>query len=244
VPSVAVYNLKGGVGKTTVSVNFAWAAASLGGRNTLLWDLDGQGASTWILSPPAQAASAFANAKGVLDGGVAPQQLIVPTDIAGLSLLPADISLHDMDEGYARNARTERIKRVMTALDRQYDLIVLDCSPGLGATNTELIALASLVLMPVLPSALSSRALREVQMHLARARKPETPIFPVFNMVDMRRTVHRQAIEAGEGYPVIPAASAIELMGERRMPVAVFAPRSKATQAFTSLWHAMEPHLS
>ncbi|MEC9016388.1 MAG: ParA family protein, partial [Pseudomonadota bacterium] len=48
--TVAVYSLMGGVGKTTVSVNLAWASASISKRRTLLWDLDPQAASSWLLS--------------------------------------------------------------------------------------------------------------------------------------------------------------------------------------------------
>ena len=47
--TVAIYSLKGGVGKTTLAVNLAWCAAALSSRRTLLWDLDPQAASTWLI---------------------------------------------------------------------------------------------------------------------------------------------------------------------------------------------------
>ena len=52
--SIAVYSLKGGVGKTSIAVNLAWAAAALSSRKTLLWDLDGQAASTFLLGAEAR----------------------------------------------------------------------------------------------------------------------------------------------------------------------------------------------
>ena len=60
---MAVYSLKGGVGKTTLAVNLAWASATLSSRRTLLWDLDGQAAATWILGQEkAEVASVWCDA--------------------------------------------------------------------------------------------------------------------------------------------------------------------------------------
>jgi chromosome partitioning protein len=49
--TIAVYSSKGGVGKTTLAVNLAWASATLSSRRTLLWDLDAQGGASFILVP-------------------------------------------------------------------------------------------------------------------------------------------------------------------------------------------------
>ena len=241
--TVAVYNLKGGVGKTTIAVNFAWAAATLGGMRTLLWDLDGQASATWILTGTDPEAVPGRDAKAVLSCEIPPQDVIVPTTTAGVDLLPADHSLHGLDVIFSEIDHKQHLGRLLDDLNDSYDLIVLDCPPGLGFTSSQVIRAASVVLLPMIPSTLSRRALEEVQTHLQRGGEEPPPIVPVFTMADMRRAAHRTAIETGPGYPVIPMASVIEMMADRNAPVGEYAPRSVAAQAFTDLWYAVEPYV-
>lgn len=240
--AVAVYNLKGGVGKTSVAVNLAWAGATLGGLTTLLWDLDGQASASWILAPDYTPTDTL-DARAVLTLGAPPADLIVPTATPGLDLLPADSSLHGLDLIFAGIDRERHLERLLADLARDYELIVLDCPPGLGATSTQVIRAAAVILLPTIPSALSHRALVELERHLSEGGEALPPIIPVFTMADMRRAAHRAAIADGPGYPVIPMASDVEKMGERNAPVGEYAPRSAAAQAFVDLWHAVAPHL-
>ena len=84
---IALYSAKGGVGKTTLAVNLAWASATLSKRRTLLWDLDAQAAATYILGQEPGGRQG-PNAASSADSD--PSRLIRPTGIDRLDLLPAD----------------------------------------------------------------------------------------------------------------------------------------------------------
>ena len=239
--TVAIYSMKGGVGKTTLAVNLAWAAATISGRRTLLWDLDGQAASTFILSDGRVRAE---EARAVLDCDIPPQDIIEPTRVPRLDLLPADGSLRTLDQIFVEIDRKRHLRRLLDDLDRHYGCIVLDCPPGLGFASRQVMAAAALILTPMIPSTLSRRAYDEVRTYLARDEAGGPPLFPVFTMVDRRRLSHRAALDADAGYPVIPMASAVEAMADHHAPVGVYAPKSPAAEAFRKLWLLIEPRLA
>ena len=110
--AVAVYSLKGGVGKTTLAVNLAWAAATLSARRTLLWDLDGQAAATWILGHDGGGREAGAAIRREID----PRRLIRPTALDRLDLLPADASLRTLDLAFHAIDKKRRLTRLVEDL--------------------------------------------------------------------------------------------------------------------------------
>ena len=103
---IAVYSMKGGVGKTTMAVDLAWRFAQRGGHQTLLFDLDPQGGAGFLLGHEERkvqrAISAFHHAR-------APRDLIEPTRFDGLSLIGADQSLRDLPVQLARIGTKKRL---------------------------------------------------------------------------------------------------------------------------------------
>src|SRR5690606_31043047 len=93
--SVAFYNLKGGVGKTTTAVNMAYLAAAAG-KNTVLWDLDPQAAATWFF----QQEEVKSRAIKVFSKGKTVAELEVTSPFPGLSVIPADLSLRKMEQEF------------------------------------------------------------------------------------------------------------------------------------------------
>lgn len=239
--TIAVYSLKGGVGKTTLAVNLAWSAAIQSSRQTLLWDLDPQAASSFLvgLGKPKKDA-----AQAVFSKDVEPKKLITETAIDRLDLLAADTSLRGLDQLFFSIGKRKRLSKLIETLEKTYDRIILDCPPGLTETSEQAMRAADLILVPVIPSPLARRALDEVVAYLDREHGGHAPILPVFSMVDRRRLLHKQALLDDPKWPVIPMASAVEQMSVRRLPVGAFAASSPAGEAFASLWTGVERKLT
>lgn len=240
--TIALYNLKGGVGKTAAAVNLAWLAASAGLR-TLLWDLDPQGAASFYLkADPGQADAAddWLKQSHFADR-------ITGTDFANLDLVPATLALRHIDIELAnRKHAGDRLTRLMEGLPFEYDMVFLDCAPSLSLVSENVFALADTVLVPVIPTHLSVRAYEQ----LAPYARDREQLMPFFSMVDRRRGLHRQLItEFAQNHPellrrFIPYTSDIEKMGTHRAPVGCFSRASVGARAFESLWQALDARLA
>ena len=239
--TVAIYSLKGGVGKTTLAVNLAWASATLSARRTLLWDLDPQGGASYLIG---DGKAMKDRAQAVFAKDVEPEKLIRPSTIERLDLLAADTSLRGLDRLFFTLDKKKRLAKLLESLAKHYDRIILDCPPGLTETSEQVMRAADIILSPVIPSPLSECALDEILSLLDRQRGRHAPILPVFSMVDRRRALHRAAMERHPDWPVIPMASAVEQMAIHRSAIGGFAPSSPAAQAFSTLWKGIERRLT
>jgi chromosome partitioning protein len=239
--TIAVYSSKGGVGKTSIAVNLAWTAATLSSRRTLIWDLDPQGAATYLLGfDPAESA----DSEGIFARNVDPLSAVRATGIDRLDLIPADSSLEGLDRFFHALGKKRRMGKVLEALADHYDRVILDCPPGLTAISEQVARAADLIVAPVIPSPLARRALNDVVARFARTRLKHAPILPVFNMVDRRRALHQAALADHPQWPVVPMASAIEAMSLKRQPIGCYAPGSAAAEVFAKLWRGIERRLA
>lgn len=235
---IAVYSVKGGVGKTTIATNLAWLSATVSCRKTLLWDLDASGGAGFLLGVPTRHKQ---SAHNLFARDVGADELIVKTAYDRLSLLPADESLRQLDSVFARIGKKKRLARLTESLTKSYDRIILDCPPVLSETSAQVIRAADCVVVPLPPSPLSARAfdlvLNEIRSH-ARHRPP------VLSMLDGRRALHQSARANNPTWPVIPFASAVEQCAVRQAPIGAFAPTSPAARGFGQLWTAIERKLA
>jgi len=235
---VAVTNIKGGVGKTTTAVNLAYLAAR-SGLPTLLWDLDPQGAATWLLQ---SAPTEHGSARQLVRGKRELDQLIVPSAYPNLDLLPADFSYRNFDLHLQERKRpTERLLKMSAALGARYAYLFLDCPPGISLLSENVLRAADGVVVPMLPSPLSVRMLATLQEFAAREGWFDLVLLPFFSMVDRRRSLHVDVITATRlRFPFtlgteLPYWSEIERMSVRRAPLPAYAPRSEASSLYESL---------
>jgi len=233
---VATYNIKGGVGKTSAAVNVA-ALAAREGRHALLWDLDPQGASTYLFRIRARVKG---GGKKLVRGRSDVEALIKGTDVEGLDLLPADFSYRHMDLALdGAKQPTRSLARVLAPLRDEYDLLVLDCPPSISLVSESVFEAADVLLVPIVPATLSSRTFAQLLDVVGDAAR----VLAFFSMVDARKRLHREVMEALRAeHPgavletAIPAAADVERMGLHRAVLDDFAARGRAAVAYRALY--------
>ncbi|MEJ2408588.1 MAG: ParA family protein [Novosphingobium sp.] len=238
--TIAVYSVKGGVGKTTFSANLAWCSAALSGYHTLLWDLDAAGGSGFLYGLEPKGSRL---AEEVFSRERSPKALIQHTARDDIDILPADESIRALDTQLMQIGKRKRLAKLTQELKAQYERIVLDCPPVMNELSAQVVRAADLVIVPLPPSPLSARAFDLVVREISGNTKRHPPILPVLSMIDMRRSLHREAREANPNWPAIPYASVVEQCAVRQQPVGVLAPASPAAHAFARLWTAIEKKL-
>jgi cellulose biosynthesis protein BcsQ len=237
--TIALYSLKGGVGKTAAAVNLAFEAAQAG-KHVLLWDLDPQGAASWYYGIDE---SPDISAKRVVSGKEPLGRYIQPTDYERLSILPGDRGYRDWDaQIHAAKQPRKVLENLIEPFSESYSLLVLDCPPGIGALATSVLRAADRVLVPVVPTPLSLRALDEVLEHVDDKKVGKTRVTPFFSMADRRRKMHREMIESPPTTmkkapkTFIDYSTHVEQMGAHRAPISVYAPRSRAAAQYRALY--------
>ena len=236
---LATYSIKGGVGKTSAAVNLA-ALAAREGLRTVLWDLDPQGAATFLfrVRPKVKggARTLVRGRKDVID-------VVKASDYENLDVLPADFSFRNLDLWLdAQKKPTQQLGLLLEEMRDEYDIVIMDCAPSVSLVSENIVRCADLLLAPVVPSPLSVRTLDQLEDFVADAKGPTPAIFAFLSMVDRRRTLHRELIRnfpnarVDVAKTIIPTAAAVEQMGVRRAPVVEWAPQSTAGRAYAGLW--------
>ena len=242
---LATYNVKGGVGKTSAAVNLARLAAADGAR-TLIWDLDPQGASTYLFRVKPKVKG---GGRKLVRGRTDVDALVKGTDHDGLDLLPADFSYRHMDLALdATKEPTARLKAVLAPFEDEYDYTFLDCPPSVSLVSESVFEAADVLLVPIIPATLSSRTFEQIEQLLTRQEGPRVMAF--FSMVDKRKHLHREVIaQLRDEQPgalletMIPMSADVERMGSNRRPIADFAPRSAAAKAYAALWEEIQARI-
>ncbi|HEX2808658.1 MAG TPA: AAA family ATPase [Kineosporiaceae bacterium] len=243
---VAVYNFKGGVGKTSTAVNLGYLAACDGLR-TLIWDLDPQGSATYLFRVRPRVKG---GGRALVQGRRTLDDAIKGTDFDHLDLMPADFSYRNLDlELDSTKHPTDRLRRLIEPLRDDYDLVVLDCPPSASLVSENIVHACDVLLVPLIPAMLSVRSFDQLAAFIAGMHGRTPQVIAFWSMVDRRKKAHRELIAAPPSErasitaEAIPNLAVIEQMADQRAPVPVFAPRSAATSAYTGLWHRLQSAL-
>jgi chromosome partitioning protein len=235
----ATYNIKGGVGKTATAVNIGYLAAAEGYR-VLLWDLDPQGAATFLfrIKPRVKGGG-----KALIRGGRSIDAAIKGTDYDNLDLLPADFTYRNLDlllDNAKRPAR--KLASLLEPLKSEYDVVILDCPPSISLLSESVLHAADVLLVPLIPTTLSVRTLDQLTEFVGGFNGRQPRVLAFFSMMDRRKRLHLRiaeelpAVRSDMAATAIPALSAIEQMSVHRAPITAFAPRSAGARHYRELW--------
>jgi len=238
--TIAIYSVKGGVGKTTLSANLGWCFAAKSNCPSVVWDLDPSGGAGFLFGVEEKTSR---RSSALFNAGRDPRELVLSTSVDGLSVLPADEGLRDIEMKLARVGSRSKITTMVRSLSKDFERVVIDCPPVQSELSKQIIRAADLVIVPLPPSPLSTRAFQQVSDQVKASGKRHPPMLPVLSMVDMRRNLHRQAVADAPSWPVIPFSSAAEQCAVRQQPVGQFAANSPTAKGVERLWAAIESKL-
>lgn len=241
---IAVYNAKGGVGKTTSCVNIVYEA-SRSGLKTLVWDLDAQGAASFYFGYDERHERTL---EKTFHDDI--ERLIRRTAFPELDLIPSDMSYRNLDLFLDDCKKPKKqLARLLSTVTHTYDVVLLDCPPNLSRLADNISHAVDCLLIPVIPSPLSLRTHEQVMAQLPDNRKHSLDVWAFFSQVDMRKKIHVDTMESLQSDNAailttpIPALSVIEAMGVYRAPVGSVAPHGRAALAYRTLWYELADRL-
>ena len=239
--TIALYSIKGGVGKTASAVNLAYLS-SLGGPPTLICDLDPQGASSFYfrIVPNKKYSS-----RKFLKGNKKIYDNIKGTDYENLDLLPSDFSYRNLDiELLEEKKPQKKLRKNIQELSTEYPFIFFDCPPNLTLLSESVFVASDIVLVPLIPTTLSLRTFDQLVGFFKESRLDTSKIRGFFTMYERRKAMHREIIEEYSGKKrflkqIIPYNSEVEKMGIYRAPLNAVRPNAPASIAYQELWEEL-----
>ncbi|MGH3693361.1 MAG: ParA family protein [Pseudonocardiaceae bacterium] len=242
---VAVCNQKGGVGKTTSTINLGAALAEYG-RRVLLVDFDPQGALSVGLGVPAQHLDRTVY-NLIMGQGVPVNEVVQPTSVSGMDLLPSNIDLSAAEVQLVTEVgREQALGRALRPLLARYDFILVDCQPSLGLLTINALACADGVLIPLECEYFSLRGVALLMDTIDKVRdrlNPKLTITGILATMYDPRTLHAREVMArvveAFGDTVFDAVIGrtvrfpeTTVAGE---PITRWAPKSAGAQAYRAL---------
>ena len=240
---IAVSNQKGGVGKTTTSVNLAACVADAGKR-VLLIDIDPQGNASSGLGQQAQDGLSV---YPVIIGELEAEKAVVHTDFGSLDVLPSSIELAGAEiELVAMPGRETLLREALAPIKERYDYIFIDCPPSLSLLTLNAMTAADSVLIPIQCEYYALEGVGQLMNTLQLVRKrlnPELAIEGVvLTMLDGRTNLGLQVVQEVKKYfkgrvygSIIPRNVRLSEAPSHGKPIHVYDSRSTGANAYREL---------
>lgn len=241
---IAIANQKGGVGKTTTSVNLSACLAELG-KKVLLIDIDPQGNTTSGLG--FNKSNIKRCVYDALVNDVPVEALILPTQIPNLWLLPATIQLAGAEiELVSVMSRETKFKRMLDKFKYGYDYVIIDCPPSLGLLTINSLTAANSVLVPIQCEFYALEGLSQLMNTIALVQKNLNPALTlegvVLTMFDARTNLSIQVVDEVKNHfrskvyqTIIPRNIRLSEAPSHGQPVIKYDPKSKGSEVYFDL---------
>lgn len=195
---IAMVNQKGGVGKTTSTVNLGAALAEYG-RKVLLVDFDPQGALSVALGVQAHVLDRTVY-NMLMEDDCGAKDVIVPTSVPGLDLIPSNIDLSAAEVALVNEvAREHALARTLAPVVDDYDFIIIDCQPSLGLLTVNALTAADGVMIPLECEYFALRGVKLLMDTITKVRSRLNPRLEVVGVVGTMydaRTLHTREVLA------------------------------------------------
>ena len=240
--AIAIFNQKGGVGKTTTNINLA-ACLALKGKNILVLDIDPQGNTTsgMGISKKADHKTCY---DILIDDRMDPTEAILHTGIEGLDIIPGSVDMAGAEiELVQLEGREKRLKKALDKIRDNYDYIFIDCPPSLGLLTINSLTAVDSVLIPIQCEFYALEGVSQLMSTIEMVKKTFNRNLEIegviLSMFDGRTNLSIQVVEEVKKYfgskvytTIIPRNVRLAEAPSFGLPISIYDPKSKGAEAY------------
>lgn len=240
--AIAIFNQKGGVGKTTTNINLA-ACLALKGKKILIIDIDPQGNTTSGIGIDKRNLNVSIY-DILINDSLHPREAIFPTCVKNMDIIPSSVKLSGAEiELVEMEAREKRLKKVIDAVKQGYDFVFIDCPPSLGLLTINSLTAVDSVLIPIQCEFYALEGVSQLMSTVELVKKNLNPNLQIqgviLSMFDGRTNLSIQVVDEVKRYfkekvytTIIPRNVRLAEAPSFGLPIIEYDPKSKGAEAY------------